>query len=69
MSKKYVIAEVNVTADGARVTYLAERTDNYGMYKTEDLSSVFVKKFDTADKAKKELRNVNECVVSVFVAD
>lgn len=69
MSKKYVIAEVNVTADGARVTYLAERADNYGTYKTDDLKSVFIKKFDTADKAKKELKSVNECVVSVLVAD
>lgn len=69
MNKKYVVAEVNVKPDGAKVTYLAERADGYGVYKTEDLSSSFIKTFDTSDKARREIKYANECVVSVWVKD
>lgn len=63
MSKKYVIAEVNVTADGAKVVYLSDRP---GVRTTDDVRSSFIRKFETIDDALKEIEYANQCVVSAW---
>ena len=63
MSKKYLVAEVNVTADGAKVNYLSDRP---GQRVTDDIGSAFIKKFESIEEAQKAVEYANQCVVSAW---
>ena len=60
----YFVARVKRYGDELKIEFKREDPGNEDVF-TEDMSNVYVKQYETEDKAKRDVKNSDECVVKI----